>query len=266
MTKTGAARINRAQWKSGVDRYTNRRNAALPATGVAQAPPSQQVRTKLASVDDPFPARNGDKLIATVNIRTDLLEQERANKRITPAAYLTGRILQAVFEKQGQVGSSNWRGGDRVDAAVAHEKQIMAMLRNARLIDALMQRMIAKIGSHGTDFIRKLLTGERTFQSYAAHEQQLQARRLGLRTPTKVGDRAITHVATRFRDLLEILADELAATGKTRAPVRGEQTPANPAEDFDEKGRLVSPGEGFRWGERDADATGQVVEPAMEPG
>lgn len=254
MTQTNAARSNRAQWKSGVDRYTSRREATLPSTGVAIAIRSPQVRTKVAAVDDPFAdSPQSPKLLATVNYRVDLLEQERANKRLTPAAYLTGRLLQAVFEKASRVGSSNWIGGDRVDAAVAHEKQILAMLRNARLIAALEERMKEKVGSNGTDFVRKLLTGERTFQSYAAQQQQIQARRLGLRQPTKVSDRAINRVAEQFREVLEDLAEGLAAAGKARSPIRGEQAPENPAEDFDDKGRLVAPGAGYRWGHRDDD-------------
>ena len=253
MTKNSLARTNRAAFQRGLDRYSERQKALLPPTGVGMPVPSQNVRTKLAAVDDPLEPKA--KLLATVNYRVDLLEQERANKRISPAAYLTGRILQAAFEKATHVSSSNWRGGDRVDGSLRIDERYERLLGNAEAMNQTMSRLIAKIGSDGAGFLRLILTGERSIQAYAAQEQAEHSRRLGLRRdPGKVSDRAITRVADRLRHLLEVVAEELAATGKARSTIRGEQAAPNPDEDFDEKGRLVAPGEGYRWGDRSDDA------------
>jgi hypothetical protein len=249
------ARDTRAKWNGAVDRYSHDRRSRVSLHDVGSGvDPNRQARVKHAIVDDPMEKDGAKKLRVAINYRTDALENERANRRISPAAYMTGRIMQHIFETSTRVSGSNWRGGDRVDAAVAHEDAIIRALGNADKRDELMAQLEDDLGKKGVDFLRKILTGERTFQSYAAHEHDLAARRLGLRRGApgagKPGDRAIGRVADRFRWALEEAAEILAATGKSRAPIRGVRAEHITAEEFDEKGRLVPAGQGYRWGER----------------
>lgn len=154
------------------------------------------MRTRVAAVQDP---EHRDRLVqATVNINVDVLENERANHRISERAYFQGRVLQAVWER----GSGATAGGhtlvlvDRGNSRDAHEFAIVHALENAGTVIAYEARVAQAIGEVGMRFLRRLLLGE-DFKAYlVAHGRP-------------VTERTTKDVGARFRDLLEDLAVEL---------------------------------------------------------
>lgn len=175
-------------------RYSRRalRTAILPANGVGERPRSRQVSLARVAIDDPFDA--GAKLQATANRRVDVLEQERAHARISEAAYLTGRVVQAVFERMaGGIGGA-WREGSRVDAAVAHELAILGKIKTARELQAMMARIEKRIGVVGARFLRQVIGDGVPLATYAERRG-------------KSGVRAVAQVSAHFRMLLEDLAE-----------------------------------------------------------
>ena len=153
------------------------------------------------TVDDPL--NFGSKERVAVNRRIDILEMERSRgpaNGISEAAFLTGRQIQAVFERSQLSGGSSWSGGDRVDAELAKEKRIIRNVDTARAVNAEMGRLSDEVGMIGARFLREILTGT-SFAEFAARRGHSN-------------ERAVTDVAKRFRWMLEEIADARAARGR----------------------------------------------------
>ena len=193
-----------------------RRKPSLPPTGRydlrdAAMPPGEQLgeptavrarHSRVAAIPDPFDPNH--RLLATINIRTDLLETEYAHGRITLAAHAVGRSIQSMFERMTQTGAGNqWNSGDRVDVYEQHEKHIVAKIELAQKIVKEFNWIRRVLGELDCKIIRNLL-GDR--MGYGA-----TALLYGKR-----GDRGARYIASRFRDALEALANEQAARGPDR--------------------------------------------------
>lgn len=156
---------------------------------------------RVAAVPDPYdPTR---RLLATVNIRTDLLELEYAHGRISEAALRVGREIQGKLERLSQVGTGNqWRQGDRVDQYQRHEEVIVNMLEAARASEAMFSWITRCLGKENLDakILRNLLGDNMSYGAVAV----LHGKR---------GDRGVRYIAERFRDALEVLANAQAAKG-----------------------------------------------------
>lgn len=152
-------------------------------------------------VDAPY--EPGVKETVQVNRRVDVLEEERAHRRISEAAYLTGRAIQTVFEEASRSAGSNWSGGDRVDVSEAKDNQIVRRLEAAAHIEAEMARLTRLVGTIGARFLREILTGT-TYREYAERRG-------------RGGERGTAYVADRFRAWLEDIAEERAAKGPERS-------------------------------------------------
>lgn len=150
-------------------------------------------------VDDPF--QPGAKEAVTVNRRVDILEIERAGKRITEGEFGVGRQLQTVFEAAGRIGSSsNWLSGAGPVTAERKDARIVRDVVAAKAADDAMARLSARMGRTLAEVFRKLLLAP----GYKAHLGMLAS------------DRQVAATAERFRTLLSIAADEFAAVGPDR--------------------------------------------------
>ncbi len=227
------------------DRYTLGR-AYKPAGGVATVPRKAAALPDLVAVPDPW-GDPGDRIIATVNRRVDLLEAERAKGNITVSQYETGRQVQAIFEKAA--GARNTHEADFGDVRISDptrrpetlDLDAIRAITNAKEVAALMRRVQLAIGETPAHFLRELLTRGGTIKDYVKACDPL------------AGERQVTRIGDRFRYLLEVLDDAFAArglvvkdeTGERRILAeRGEAT----GEETDERGRLVPRGHGHRWG------------------
>jgi hypothetical protein len=191
---------NRVSLKVVSGRYADEslREARMPANGVGRPPPSLNVRTALAAIPDPMDAKAAP-ILAAVNRRTDILEEERSHKRITEDEYRVGRSIQAVFELSSR-SSSNWiEGGGSRDVAEAHIMQLARGKVRADLIIEYEERLRRAVGENGMRFLRGIL-GEG--KSYAQMAGALPS------------ERKITFVAQRFRCYLAELSESWAATGR----------------------------------------------------
>ena len=104
--------------KTSAGRYDITRKDRLVPGGRAQI--NARVRTVQpveAAVDDPYGGK--DRILVTVNRRTDILEMERSHGRISEAAYRTGEVVQALFQRLGYagIGSASLDGASRGDPA-----------------------------------------------------------------------------------------------------------------------------------------------------
>lgn len=217
-----------------VSRYDGGYDARIPANGLARPVPSIHVRTAVAAVPDPLEPNR--RLKATVNRRVDILEQERSHKRITEAAYLTGRVAQAIFERASGARSPSFNPGDRVDTILAREVSMIMAIEDARAIAAYEKWIISVLGQIDVRILRDVIRERRTFGQLA------EMRGRG-------GRQGTTYYAERFRDALEQLAHALAARGKASAPIRGERNAPVAGEEYDRNGILMPEGEkGYRVG------------------
>ena len=143
------------------------------------------------TVEDPY---DHSRVRVALNRRVDILEQDRRN--LSVAAFAVGRDIQAVFERADRLNlpARSWGGGDRVDAAAAHETAIGKAVEAAmakRAIQAELERVHGTMGARF--FLRVLLEAE----SYAAFAE----RTIG------GGERRTASVASRFRAMLEELTE-----------------------------------------------------------
>lgn len=186
-------------------RYDGRRAARAPAQGLAR-PPTDRIRTAVVSVSDPLEL--GAQLLATVNRRTDILEDERSHGRISEAAYLVGRELQEAWERQARLGSSsNWNDGGRVDMSERHELAIGYAVQDAKQIAQTMRRLEAAVGTIGARVLRAIIGDRIPFAAFAAARG-------------KSGERGTAQVASHFRMLLEDVAEAFAARGPSSSRIR----------------------------------------------
>ena len=180
------------------------RDAVMPA-GEQLGEPTviRQRHTRVASIPDPYNP-GGRRLLASVNIRTDLLELELAHNRISEAAFLIGREIQDKLEQQTRVGAGNqWNSGDRVDQYQQHELHIVGGLELAREIQAYFSWIGRCLGRANLDckIIRDILGEHLSYGACAVNHG-------------KHGDRGTRYIAQRFRDALEALAMAHAAKGR----------------------------------------------------
>lgn len=186
-------------------RYTSSRSARMPANGLAKPPKTKNVSVARAAVQDPL--EPGAKLYVAANRFVDVLETERSHHRISEAAYIIGRQLQAVFEAAASLGGGGqWRESDRVDPVLAKEVAIHRNIRAARRVDAETARLSREVGDIGVQFLRTILTGT-TFAEYAARSGARERRDVAL-------------VAGRFRTMLEDVVR--ARQGRGTVPRRPE--------------------------------------------
>ncbi|CAL8981856.1 hypothetical protein RHODGE_RHODGE_03993 [Rhodoplanes serenus] len=180
-------------------RYADRRSVRTPAQGLARPPAGAAIRTAVVAVPDPM--EPGARLLATVNTRTDILEDERSHGRISEAAYQVGRMLQEAFERTARLGSSSsWNDGGRIDMAERHELAIGYAVQDARRLQALMRRVENAVGVVGARMLRAVIGDRTSFAAIAAARG-------------RAGDRATRQAAAHFRMLLEETAEHFAARG-----------------------------------------------------
>jgi hypothetical protein len=179
-------------------RYRKAGSARLPANGLAISRSAVNVPTTVGAVQDPYSPK--EKVAVSINRRVDLLEWEYSHGRLSEAAYLIGRELQGAFERGTGRSASNWSQGDRVDAYSSKEMQIITGLQTASAIQTYMARVVRSIGQIGARFLRSVLCEGKTYAELAAMRGQ----------SNEAGRSA---AASRFRHLLEDLAEDWAATG-----------------------------------------------------
>jgi hypothetical protein len=195
-----------------------------------EPPKSRNIQTAMVAIADPAalpppfdpkkPYKGPQRFVATANRRVDILEYERSHRRIGNEAYLEGRIVQAVFERQGLSGGSAWNSGSRIDAEVAKEIAIIRRLDTARAIDARLDELRDILGDIDAKILRQVL-GENRSYAEVEHSGLLKAAAArggaedwaplgkgGVAKPAKAEVRArrVTYIAQRFRDALETLA------------------------------------------------------------
>lgn len=172
---------------------------------LGEATAARRKYTRIAAVTDPYDPNR--RLLATVNIRTDILELEYAHGRISEAALRVGREIQGKLERLSRVGAGNqWRQGDRVDQYQRHEEVIVDCLEAARAAEALFAWIGRSLGVANTldpKILRNLLGDQMSYAAVAV----LHGKR---------GDRGVRYIAERFRDALEALANAQAARGPER--------------------------------------------------
>lgn len=195
--------------KKTTGRYDGRRSARIPSEGLARPPTSLAVRTRVVTIDDPN--EPGAVLRATVNRRTDVLEDERSHHRISEAAYQVGRELQEAWECLARLGSSsNWNDAGRVDAADRHELSIAYAVQDAKKAQQTMRLLEEVVGKIGARVLRAIIGDGMPFGAFAAARG-------------KSGERGTAAVAAHFRMLLEDVAEAFAATGPDRSRIRSDR-------------------------------------------
>jgi hypothetical protein len=183
--------------------------AREPPNGRAALPYSMNARTAVAAVTDPYDNRK--RLLATVNRRVDILEEEHAHGRISQAAYLVGRIAQQVFERYRGPSGGQWIMGDHVDAARNAHLAVIAAIDAARDVLAFMGKLRRTLGVIDAPIMQKILGEGKTYTEVAAMRIPAVCRVM----PRDVGRYEVAYIAQRFRDALETLANEFGAKGRT---------------------------------------------------
>jgi len=178
------------------------RNIAIakpPADIRARPPASANIKPATVAVRDPTPGpdRAAGLILATINTKTDVLEEERRNGLISPEAFATGRDLQEMWEKLDRVGpSGQWTGPrDRVDATASHEAAIAWRWWHIAKMHEYQETVVECIGRIGLRFLEKILRDGVSFAAYAAS--------IG-----RAGPRGEHFTRGQFRWLLEQLAHE----------------------------------------------------------
>jgi hypothetical protein len=182
---------------------------ALPASDAFPLPRSRRkisVATVSIQVPRPFDgSERGARQVASVNRRVDVLEVELQRGRISEAAFIEGRRLQGILERIQRVGGSNWSGGDRVDAATAHEEAIIRNVEAAQEITDEIKWIRGRLGAFDTQILRWALGDRIGYMGMAAKTGPATERRAN-------------YVAQRMRDALESLAEARAAKGVRKRP------------------------------------------------
>lgn len=183
----------------------NLADARTPHRGFGRPPPSDNIRTAIGAVVDPHDI-DGERHQVRINRLVDVLEDERAHRRISEAAYVAGQQLMRVFGRaRGPGNASNWAGASRVDAFVSKELAVIGGLDAARAITKLKRWLESGsvLGKIDGRLVGRILHEGKSYAECAA----LQGR---------AGDRGTRYIATRFRDALEALAEAQAAIGGGR--------------------------------------------------
>lgn len=186
-----------------IGRYDLRDAYMPPGEQLGEPTAVRRLHTRVAAIADPYNP-GGKRLLATINIRTDLLELELAHDRISHPAFLVGREIQKMLEQATRTGAGNqWNSGDRVDQYQRKEQQIVRHLEIARKIESHAAWMRRCLGRENIDcrIIRNILGDQMGYGACAVLHG-------------KKGDRGARYVAQRFRDALETLAKAQAAKGR----------------------------------------------------
>ena len=187
-----------------VSRYDGSREKTWhPSEGLARMPASANADTTVAAVVDPW-GDGTERVLVTVNRRVDVLETERSHDRISDAAYNTGRLLQAAFERQGRVGGTNWAGTSRRDPREVQREVMALLITNAHAINALLDQVRGHVGERNLRILRRVLGDRMSFEQCAAYEG-------------KSGPRGQAFITESFRVALEdAVAAIQQAVGKAR--------------------------------------------------
>jgi len=180
------------------------KGASEPASGYAVPPRSlHNSRTRLGFVAVPDAGHNPDgRARVRALARLDLLDQERRHGLIEEAAYLAGRETERIFERGARVGcGGQWRQGDRVDSATAHELSIVRNTESALRVNAYVAWVVRTLGRRDARILSRILGDRLTYEQCAILEG-------------KSGTRGGWYIANRFRDALETLAEAKAAKGR----------------------------------------------------
>jgi hypothetical protein len=169
----------------------------------------------------PHPRKGpGQRVLARVNRRIDILEWERSHDRISDDAYREGRVVQWMFERAGLSGGSTWREGSRVDAEIAKELAILRHIAAATTIDDYMGFMRDALGEVDAAIVRQVLGENRGYGDVEMPRRRMpvpaaKVPAFGRQKP-KPGERYASYVARRFRDALETLAAAAAQQRKAK--------------------------------------------------
>lgn len=215
-----------------ISRYDGGYDAYIPGN-LGRPPASANVRTAVGAVQDPM--EPGKRIHATINRRVDVLEIERSHKRITEAAYMTGRVAQAIFERTGHAPDRDRDpAGDRSKLEYVRDLPMILAIDDARTVAAYEKWIVSVLGHMDSRILRYVIRDGRTFAQLAEDRG-------------RGGRQGTSYYADRFRDALETLAHALAARGKERVAMRGERNAPVPGEEYDRNGILLPEGEtGYR--------------------
>lgn len=204
------ATAKRAPKNGPQSRYTNIKTARDPATGRATPPEKSRLNavTRICAIEIENPSDPGsvERITATVNTSVDTLEAERSRRGISEAAYRTGRVLQAVFERSRghRRASGNWLNeASRSDPAMAQTAAMIYAIEDARRCLELKQNMVDAVGQIDARLVEHVLADGWTYEECAVARG-------------RDGERGRWYMGTRFRDALEALAESApwAAVGK----------------------------------------------------
>lgn len=233
--------------KANTKREADRRKLEAPAerhraSQLRRNPPTAR-RTEIDErpvvIEDP--TEPGKEVCATLNRRVDILEYEKAHRRITEQQYCLGRIVQAVFERSsGRIGSGGFNAGSRVDMVTANELRMIYAVDDARVVRAYMDRITRALGYIDMRILRQILGERLTFAQVA------EAR-------GRAGRQGTSYYADRFRDALAALVEAWAAKGQAQHDEEGNrrisgERAAPTGEETDAAGVVVPRGHGEVWG------------------
>lgn len=233
--------------KANTKREADRRKLETPAdrhraNQLRRNPPTAR-RTEIDErpvvLEDPI--EPGKEVCATLNRRVDILEYEKAHRRITEQQYCLGRIVQAVFERSsGRIGSGGFNAGSRVDMVTANELRMIYAVDDARVVRAYMDRITRALGHIDMRILRQILGERLTFAQVA------EAR-------GRAGRQGTSYYADRFRDALAALGEAWAAKGQAQYDDEGNRRisgdrAAPTGEETDAVGVVVPRGHGKVWG------------------
>lgn len=187
-------------------RYDTANVQALPQ-GLADLPRRSSIDTVIGAVDDPmeqhrsFDDPKRKRILVNVNRRVDLLELERSHKRISEAAYRTGRMIQAVLERaSGARTGGGEEGCIRADPITARELKMIYAIEDASTVIAWMDAIEREIGLIDAMIVRQVIGDNRSFEDVAILR--------GI-----PGDRSAWYFARRFREALEYLSETWGKRG-----------------------------------------------------
>lgn len=142
------------------------RGASDPGGDLGRPLPSQQVRTRIVAVADPYEPKRRQ----LARVREDLLERELGHKRISENAYHMGRIVQAVFERAsgGRLGSSSLEPSSGGDPWIKKELGLLNAIIDAETVRDYEAAIAEKLGQIGARRLRAVLGENKTFTQIAA--------------------------------------------------------------------------------------------------
>jgi len=194
--------------------------APPPPTGFYEPPASAQRRIETIIVDDPMErprvieTRPGvfetkqPKIAARANTAGDILETYRKRGTITYAEYAVGRLIEDVIAWSNPSAGGQWRDGDRVDAASAHEWAIAQGVDQGNAAVMMSKRLDEAVGPEDRMVLIQVLVGGLSFAELAAFytkRDQLWAKSEGEEVAAYV-NRRVDEYAFVFRRALRNVA------------------------------------------------------------